>query len=55
MKFMSRSTPDQKRAVLLWIVQGLLALVFLFTGGMKAVCVRFMPTDFCRKLVLVRL
>jgi uncharacterized membrane protein YphA (DoxX/SURF4 family) len=37
MKFMSRSTPDQKRAVLLWIVQGLLALVFLFAGGMKLV------------------
>ena len=33
----STHTPSQKTAVLLWIIQGLLALVFLFAGGMKFV------------------
>ena len=33
----STHTPSQKTAVLLWFVQGLLALVFLFTGAMKFV------------------
>jgi uncharacterized membrane protein YphA (DoxX/SURF4 family) len=31
----SIQTPSQKTAVLLWIIQGLLALVFLFAGAMK--------------------
>jgi len=31
----SPNTPSQKTAVLLWIIQGLLALVFLFAGAMK--------------------
>ena len=31
----STNTPSQKTAVLLWIIQGLLALVFLFAGAMK--------------------
>jgi hypothetical protein len=37
MKFLSTNTPDRKTTVLLWIIQGLLALLFLFTGGMKLV------------------
>jgi uncharacterized membrane protein YphA (DoxX/SURF4 family) len=31
----SINTPSQKTSVLLWIIQGLLALVFLFAGAMK--------------------
>jgi uncharacterized membrane protein YphA (DoxX/SURF4 family) len=31
----STNAPSQKTAVLLWIIQGLLALVFLFAGAMK--------------------
>ena len=31
----STQTPSQKTTVLLWIIQGLLALVFLFAGAMK--------------------
>jgi uncharacterized membrane protein YphA (DoxX/SURF4 family) len=31
----SINTPGQKTVVLLWIVQGLLALLFLFAGAMK--------------------
>jgi uncharacterized membrane protein YphA (DoxX/SURF4 family) len=31
----SINSPSQKTAVLLWIIQGLLALVFLFAGAMK--------------------
>ncbi len=31
----STHTPSQKTAVLLWIIQGLLAVVFLFAGAMK--------------------
>jgi uncharacterized membrane protein YphA (DoxX/SURF4 family) len=31
----STNAPSQKTVVLLWIVQGLLALVFLFAGAMK--------------------
>jgi len=31
----SIKTPGQKTVVLLWIVQGLLALLFLFAGAMK--------------------
>jgi hypothetical protein len=31
------TTRQDKTAVLLWIVQGLLALIFLFTGGMKLI------------------
>lgn len=37
MKFLSTNTPDRKTTVLLWIIQGLLALLFLFTSGMKLV------------------
>jgi hypothetical protein len=33
----SISTPGQKSAVLLWTIQGLLALLFLFAGGAKLV------------------
>jgi uncharacterized membrane protein YphA (DoxX/SURF4 family) len=33
----SINTPGRKTAILLWIIQGLLALVFLFAGGMKLV------------------
>ena len=31
----SINTPSRKTAVLLWIIQGLLAVVFLFAGAMK--------------------
>jgi hypothetical protein len=31
----SISTPSRKTSVLLWIIQGLLAFVFLFAGAMK--------------------
>jgi uncharacterized membrane protein YphA (DoxX/SURF4 family) len=31
----SINTPSKKTSVLLWIIQGLLALVFLFAGAMK--------------------
>ena len=31
----STHTPSQKTTVLLWIIQGLLALVFMFAGVMK--------------------
>jgi hypothetical protein len=31
----SINTPSRKTFVLLWIIQGLLALVFLFAGAMK--------------------
>src|SRR5258707_6527366 len=37
MSSISISTPGQKSAVLLWIIQGLLALIFLFAGGAKLV------------------
>jgi uncharacterized membrane protein YphA (DoxX/SURF4 family) len=33
----STHTPSQKTTVLLWIIQGLLALVFMFAGVMKFV------------------
>jgi len=33
----STQTPSQKTTVLLWIIQGLLALVFMFAGVMKFV------------------
>ncbi len=33
----STQTPSQKTIVLLWIIQGLLALVFMFAGVMKFV------------------
>ena len=33
----STHTPSQKTVVLLWIIQGLLALVFMFAGVMKFV------------------
>ena len=33
----STQTPSQKTGVLLWIIQGLLALVFMFAGVMKFV------------------
>jgi len=33
----STHTPSQKATVLLWIIQGLLALVFMFAGVMKFV------------------
>lgn len=33
----SKSTPGQKSAVSLWVIQGLLALLFLFAGGAKLV------------------
>ena len=37
MSSISISTPGQKSAVLLWIIQALLAFVFLFAGGAKLV------------------
>jgi uncharacterized membrane protein YphA (DoxX/SURF4 family) len=37
MKFVSPGTTNQKTTVLLWIIQVLLALIFLFTGAMKFV------------------
>ena len=35
MSSISTHTPSQKTTVLLWIIQGLLALVFMFAGVMK--------------------
>lgn len=37
MRSPSIDTPSQNTTVLLWIIQGLLALVFLFAGGSKLV------------------
>src|SRR6266581_5429061 len=37
MSSISISTPGQKSAVLLWIIQAVLAFVFLFAGGAKLV------------------
>jgi hypothetical protein len=37
MNFLPTNTPDRNTTVLLWIIQGLLALLFLFAGGMKLV------------------
>ena len=37
MSSISTHTPSQKTTVLLWIIQGLLALVFMFAGVMKFV------------------
>jgi hypothetical protein len=37
MESTSIDAPSRKTTVLLWIIQGLLALIFLFAGGMKLI------------------
>jgi len=37
MNFLPTNTPDRNTTVLLWIIRGLLALLFLFAGGIKLV------------------